>query len=167
MEILETKKDLEKALKNITYKDIKSGSIRMVIYTKPSASSVFYDINASIYLKNDESIYYSKEGNKIGGYGYDRWSTALSEGLNLFKKLYKIKTTLKKKTVNKMTGFKEFYTRKDRRVYGLYEDGSISYGIGVSSVLEAVKEGFTNIKQTSGYSGKYEDGYNFIIKEVK
>lgn len=168
MEILENKNELEKALKNINYKDIKSGCIRITIYTKPNANSVFYDVSGSIYLKDsDEGIYYFKEANRIGGYGYDRWSTALSEGLNLFKKLYRIKTTLKKKTVNELTGFKEFYTRKDRRVYGLYEDGAISYGIGVNSVLSCVKEGFSNLKQTGGYCGKYEDQYTFNFKEMK
>lgn len=168
MEILNNKKDLEKALKNINYKDIKSGSITVTIYTKKSASSVLYDVNASLYVKNqDEGIYYFKEADRIGGGGYDRWSTALSEGLNLFKNCYRIKTTLKKVTVNKLTGFKEFYTRKDRRVYGLYEDGSISYGIGVSAVLDAVKNGFSNLKLTSAYYGKNEDRFTFQIKEVK
>lgn len=168
MEILNNKKDLEKALKNINYKDIKSGSITVTIYTKKSASSVLYDVNASLYVKNqDEGIYYFKEADRIGGGGYDRWSTALSEGLNLFKNCYRIKTTLKKVTVNKLTGFKEFYTRKDRRVYGLYEDGSISYGIGVSAVLDAVKNGFSNLKLASAYYGKNEDRFTFQIKEVK
>lgn len=168
MEILKNEKDLQKALKGITAKDITGGSIHITIYTRPSASSVLYDVSASIYVKGqEEGIYYTKEGNRIGGYGYDRWSTALSNGLNLFKNIYKIKTTLKKKTVNSMTGFKEFYTKNDRRVYGLYEDGAISYGIGVSSVLDCIKEGFSNIKMTSSYSGKYEDGYSFKIKGVK
>ena len=168
MEILNNKKHLEKALKNINYKDIKSGSITVTIYTKKSASSVLYDVNASLYVKNqNEGIYYFKEADRIGGGGYDRWSTALSEGLNLFKKCYRIKTTLKKVTVNKLTGFKEFYTRKDRRVYGLYEDGSISYGIGIPAVLDAVKNGFSNLKLTSAYYGKNEDRFTFQIKEVK
>lgn len=168
MEILKNKKDLQNALKGLTPKNIESGSITITIYTKPNASSVLYDVNASIYVKGqEEGIYYYKEADRIGGGGYDRWSTALSEGLNNFKNLYKIKTTLKKKTVNKLTGFKEFYTRKDRRVYGLYENGAISYGIGVSSVLECVKEGFSNIKLTSAYYGKNEDRFTFEIKGVK
>ena len=168
MEILNNKKDLKKALEGINYKDIKNGSITVTIYTKKSASSVLYDVNASLYVKNqDEGIYYFKEADRIGGGGYDRWSTALSEGLNLFKNCYRIKTTLKKVTVNKLTGFKEFYTRKDRRVYGLYEDGYISYGIGISAVLDAVKNGFSNLKLTSAYYGKNEDRFTFQIKEVK
>lgn len=168
MELLKTKKELTEALKNITYKDIKSGHITITIYTKPSASSVLYDVNGSIYLKDsDEGIYFFKEADRIGGYGYDRWSTALSEGLNNFKSIYRIKTTLRKKTVNKLTGFKEFYTRKDRRVYGLYENGSISYGIGVSAVLDCVKEGFSNLKLTSAYYGKNEDRFTFEIKEAR
>lgn len=168
MEILNNKKDLKKELEGITNKDIKSGSITITIYTKPSASSVLYDVNASIYLKNKEyGIYYYKEADRIGGGGYDRWSTALSEGLNLFKNIYKIKTTLKKKTVNEVTGFKEFYTRKGRRVYGLYENGAISYGIGTSSVLDCVKEGFSNLKLTSAYYGKNEDRFTFEIKEAR
>ena len=168
MEILNNKKDLLNALKELNYKNIKNGFITVTIYTKSSGSSVLYDVHANIYTKeSDEGIYYYNEGSRIGGYGYDRWSTALSEGLNLFKNIYKIKTTLKKKTVNRLTGFKEFYTKKDRRVYGLYENGSISYGIGVSSVLDAVKEGFSNLKLTSTYYGKNEDRFTFEFKEVK
>lgn len=168
MEILKNKKELQNALKGLTPKDIKSGSITITIYTKPNGNSVLYDVNASIYVKGqEEGIYYYKECDRIGGGGYDRWSTALSEGLNNFKNIYKIKTTLKKVTVNKLTGFKEFYTRKGRRVYGLYKDGTISYGIGVSSVLDCIKEGFSNIKLTSAYYGKNEDRFSFEIKEVK
>ena len=91
MEILKNEKDLQKALKGITPKDIEGGSIRVTVYNKKGCSSVMYDVNASIYLKDtDEGIYYYKEGSRIGGGGYDRWSTALSEGLNLFKNIYKI-----------------------------------------------------------------------------
>lgn len=168
MEILKNKKELQNALKGLTPKDIKGGSITITIYTKPNGNSVLYDVNASIYVKEqEEGIYYYKEADRIGGGGYDRWSTALSEGLNNFKNIYKIKTTLKKVTVNKLTSFKEFYTRKGRRVYGLYENGAISYGIGVNSVLDCIKEGFSNIKLTSAYYGKNEDRFSFEIKEVK
>lgn len=167
MEILNNKKDLEQALKGITNKDIKGGSITVTIYTG-KGTSVLYDTSANIYLKDsDEGIYYYKEAGRIGGGGYDRWSTALSEGLNNFKSIYKIKTTLKKKVVNELTGFKEFYTKKGRRVYGLYENGSISYGIGVSSVLDCVKNGFSNLKLTSAYYGKNEDRFTFEIKGAK
>lgn len=165
MEILNNKKDLQDALKGLNSKDIKSGSITVTIYTS-KGSSVLYDVNASIYTKNsEEGIYYYKEGARIGGGGYDRWSTALSEGLNMFKNIYKIKTTLKYKKVNQLTGFGEYYTRKDRRVYGLYKDGSISYGIGVDAVLYAVGEGLSNLKLTSAYYGKNEDCFKFEIKE--
>ena len=99
MEILNNAKDLKKALKGITNKDIKGGSITVTIYTG-KGTSVLYDTNASIYLKDsDEGIYYYKEGGRIGGGGYDRWSTALSEGLNNFKSIYKIKTTDRKSVV--------------------------------------------------------------------
>lgn len=165
MEILNNKKDLEKVLKNLTSKDIKSGSITVTIYNS-KGSCVLYDVNASIYTKNnEEGIYYYKEGSRIGGGGYDRWSTALSEGLNMFKNIWKIKTTLKYKKVNQLTGFGEYYTRKDRRVYGLYKDGSISYGIGVDAVLYAVKEGISNLKLNNAYYGKNEDRFTFEIKE--
>lgn len=168
MEILNSKKELEKALKGIGAKDITDGHITITIYTKPNASSVLYDVNASLYLKDrEDGIYYYKEGDRIGGGGYDRWSTALSEGLNLFKNIYKIKTTLKKKTVNELTGFKEFYTRKGRRVYGLYENKAISYGIGVASVLDCVKNGFSNLKLTNAYYGKNEDRFTFEIKGAR
>ena len=167
MEILNNEKDLQKELKGIDKKNIKGGSITVTIYTG-KGTSVLYDTDVSIYLKDrDEGIYYYKEKARIGGGGYDRWSTALSEALNTCKSIYKIKTTLKKKTVNELTGFKEFYTKKGRRVYGLYENGSISYGIGVSSVLDCVKEGFSNLKLTSAYYGKYEDRFTFEIKGAK
>lgn len=165
MDILSNKKELQEVLKDLDNRSIKRGSITVTIYKKPGASSVLYDVNASIYTKDsDEGIYYYKEGARIGGGGYDRWSTALSEGLNLFKNIYKIKTTLKKKTVNELTGFKEFYTKSGRRVYGLYMDGGISYGIGTSSVLDCVKNGFSNLKLTDAYYGKNEDRFSFEIK---
>ena len=167
MEILNNKKDLEKALKGLTSKDIKSGSITVTIY-KGKSAGVLYDVGANIYTHDsDHGIYYYKEGSRIGGGGYDRWSTALSEGLNLFKNIWKIKTTLKYKKVNEFTGFGEYYTRKDRRVYGLYKDGSISYGIGVDAVLYAVCEGLSNLKLTNAYYGKNEDRFSFEVKEVK
>lgn len=170
MEILNNEKDLKKELKGLSAKDIKSGSITITIYNG-SGSSVKYDINAIIEKKtegeeyNPEAfIYYYKEGARVGGGGYDRWSTALSNGLNLFKNIWKIKTTLKRR---KTYNVKEYYTKDGRRVYGLYKDGSISYGIGTDGVLYAVKNGFSNLKLKSAHYGKKEDCFKFEIKGAK
>ena len=165
--ILEREKDLEKELKGLTYKDIKDASINITIYTKPNASSVFYDVSINIEKKHDGEQYdennyisFYKEGMRVGGWGYDRWSTTLSNGLNLLKNIYKIKSTLKKQGEHA----REYYTKDGRRVYGLYEDGSISYGIGTNSVLNAVKYGFSNVKLTKAHYGKNEDFFSFKIK---
>lgn len=169
MEILKNEKDLQQALKGLTNKDIKGGSITVTIYNK--GQFVGYDVNATIEKKTDGNtydqeafIYYYKEGARVGGWGYDRWSTALSNGLNLFKNIWKIKTTLKKR---KNYGVKEYYTKSGARVYGLYEDASISYGIGTDAVLYAIKNGISNLKMTSAYYGKQEDRFTFEIKGAK
>ena len=168
--ILEREKDLEKELKGLTYKDIKSGHIDVTIYTRPNASSVFYDVCVNIEKKHEERQYdeknyisFYKEGMRVGGWGYDRWSTALSNGLNLLKNIYKIKSTLKRQGEY----YKEYYTKDGRRVYGLNKDGSISYGIGVDTVLNAVKYGFSNVKLTKAHYGKNEDFFSFEIKGGK
>lgn len=171
----ETKKELEKRMEGLTYKDIKNGSLTVFIYNNGKAGVVKYDIYGSITLKTEDQhegydekdyIHINIQNKRIGGYGYDRWSTALSEGLNTIKNLYKIKTTLNYKKVNKVTGFGEFYDKKGSRVYGLYKDGSISYGIGVSAVLDCVKRGFSNVKldEVSSYQGRNEDRFTFTIK---
>jgi len=180
MEIIENKKELKKAIEKLTYKDIKEGSINVIIYSKNNASSVFYDVYGYITKKTEDInapydendyIHFNITCNRIGGYGYDRWSTALSEGLNLLKNIYKIKTSLRKKVVNRSTGFKEFYKKDGSRVYGLYEDGSISYGIGVPAVLGCVEDGFSNVKiiKNRCYQARInaEDGYSFTIKGGK
>jgi len=177
MDIINNKKDLKNEIKNMTYKDIKNATVNVIIYTTKGSNSVFYDMYGYITKKTEDQhngydendyIHYNIEKQRIGGYGYDRWSTALSEALNTLKQLYKIKTTLKKKVVNNYTNFKEYYTKDDRRVYGLYEDGSISYGIGTSSVLDCVDRGFSNVKvnKKACYSARRnsEDGYSFTIK---
>ena len=170
MEILRTEKEFLQVVKNLTYKDIKKGSVKITVYTTPKNNSVKYDVDANFTLKSEDSkaeydekdyIYLYIEGAKVGGYGYDRWSTALSNGLNIFKQFYKIKTTLKYKKND--YGYKEFYTQKGERVYGLSLDKYISYGIGESSVLYAVKKGFSNVKLTNFYNGKFESQYTFEI----
>lgn len=168
--ILYTTKELEKELKGLSYKDIASGSIDITIYTRPNASSVLYDVRVNLTKKHDgyeynENNYISfyKEGLRVGGGGYDRWSTALSNGLNLLKNIYKIKSTLKRQGEH----YKEYYTKDGRRVYGLYKDGSISYGIGTDAVLYAVKMGLSNVKLKRAHYGKYEDFFSFDIKGAR
>lgn len=165
--IINNVKELKKELNGLTYKDIKHGTIDITIYTRPNATSVLYDVSINIEKKHNDETYnennyisFYKEGSRIGGYGYDRWSTALSEGLNLLKNIYKIKTTLKRKGEN----YKEYYTKDGHRVYGLYKDASISYGIGTDSVLNAVKMGLSNVKLKKAHYGKYEDCFRFEIK---
>ena len=165
MEILRSERELEKALKGLTSKDIKKGYIDVTIYTTPTSNAVNYDVRINIEKKNDGTyneenyIYYYKEKSRVGGGGYDRWSTALSNALNLCKTIYKRKTTLKVKGDT----YKEFYTKDGRRVYGLYKDNSISYGIGVDAVLYAVYKGFSNVKCIKKYNGRFEDCYKFEI----
>lgn len=160
MKILTTEKEIIKRFKDLTYKDIKNGSIKITLYSK-GGQTYYGQVYANFNLANNENIHINHLI-KVGGWGYDRHSTALSNGLNLFKTIYKKKTTLKYK--NNCYGYKEYYTKDNKRVYGLYKDNSISYGIGANSVLYAVKEGFSNLKITSEYYGLNEDNFRFEIK---
>lgn len=170
MEILKTEKEIIKKFKNLTYKDIKYGHINITLYSK--GGQIYYGkVNANFTLTSEDTNKPYNESDyifvdyivKIGGWGYDKHSTALSEGLNLFKNIYKKKTTLKLKGEN----YKEYYTKKGERVYGLSKNNYIDYGIGASSVLYAVKKGFSNLKLISQYYGLNEDNFEFEVKGAR
>lgn len=93
---------------------------------------------------------------KASGYGYDKHSTATSNALNKFNFLYKIKNG------TKWEGLEHATTKKGIRIYGLYKDRSISYGIGLSSVLNCLKA-FSNVKIKYINYGKNSD---FIHLEI-
>jgi len=63
----------------------------------------------------------------------------------------------------KWDGIEHITTAKGDRIYGLYKDKSISYGIGLSSVLNCLT-GFSNVKIKSINYGSRCD---FIHLEIK
>lgn len=97
---------------------------------------------------------------RASGYGYDKHSTAASNALNKFSFLYRIKTGTKWK------GTMDAETKQGQRIYGLYKDKHISYGIGLSSVLNCL-EAFSNVKITNIYYGNREDFISLEIKTTK
>lgn len=82
---------------------------------------------------------------KAGGFGYDKESTCLSNAINKFKQ-YWIRYNKKAKKYSS---------------YGLYNDNTISYGIGYESVRACLKC-FKNVKIVSEYFGLNEN--NIEIK---
>lgn len=101
-------------------------------------------------------INYEKGTTKASGYGYDKHSTATSNAINKFKFLYKFKSGLK------WDGMEHITTAKGGRIYGLYKNKSISYGIGLSSVLNCLT-GFSNVKIKSI---NYGNRCDFIHLEI-
>jgi hypothetical protein len=159
-------KELRKALENVTSEQIELGGFDVTIYRLPTQQKVYYDIRGTIALKTNDTnyneenyIYFYIEKMSVGGGGYDRWSTALSNSINIFKNVLKLKNSIKWE--NEYNGY-----LKNSRLYGLYQDKTISYGIGVPSVLYATK-GYKNLELTKQYQGKYEDSYSFEIKGDK
>lgn len=124
-------------------------TLKMEIYNKGGATW-FCDY----YFYNGIS---SERGTtKASGYGYDKHSTATSNAINKFKFLYKIKNGTKWDDL-------EHATLKDgSRIYGLYKSKIISYGIGLSSVLNCL-EAFSNVKIKYINYGKNSD---FIHLEI-
>jgi hypothetical protein len=107
-------------------------NLTLEIYNK--GGSVWY---CDYYFYN--GINFKKGTTRAGGYGYDKHSTATSEAINKFKFLYRLKSKLNWIDISHVT------TSKGDSIYGLYKDKSISYGIGISSVLHCL-EAFSNIK---------------------
>lgn len=107
-------------------------TLKMEIYNKGGATW-FCDY----YFYNGIS---SETGTtKASGYGYDKHSTATSNAINKFKFLYKIKND------TKWDGSAHANLKDGSRIYGLYKNKTISYGIGLSSVLNCLKA-FSNVK---------------------
>lgn len=107
------------------------------------------DLKMEIYQKGGSTWYcdyyfYNGIGSergttKAGGYGYDKHSTATSNSINKFKFLYKIKNG------TKWSDLEHAALKDGSRIYGLYNTKTISYGIGLSSVLNCLKA-FSNVK---------------------
>lgn len=104
--------------------------LELTYYTKGNNNNYYCDY----YFYNGKE--YEKGTTKATGYGYDKESTCVSNALNKYKHLFK---RYGKKAKN--------YTR-----YGLYEDNSISYGIGINAVENCLKC-FKNVKIIKEYNG--------------
>lgn len=134
-----TRKEFQKYL--LSKKDSKlKSTISLTYYIKGNNNNWYCEL-----YYYDDNIYY-QETLKATGYGYDKKSTCVSNAINIFKDIFKRYNKNAKK-----------YTR-----YGLYQDNSISYGIGIGAVLGCVKC-FKNAKIKSTYNGINE---NNIIMEV-
>ena len=123
-------------------KNDKKMNISFTLYTKGNNNNWYCDY----VMYNYEN--YESGTTRARGYGYDKHSTALSNAINRFSKYYKRYNKKAKK-----------YTS-----YGLYEDNTISYGIGMSAVLKCLKC-FKNVKIKSVYYGRSED--NLKIEVLK
>lgn len=109
-----------------------TNTLKMELYTK--GGSQWY---CDYYFYNGIS---SERGTtKAGGYGYDKHSTVASNAINKFKFLYKMKNSIK------WDGIEHLTLKDGSRIYGLYKEKDISYGIGISSVLNCLKA-FSNVK---------------------
>lgn len=127
--------------------------LELTVYTKGGAS-----VYCDFYFYNGKT--YEKGTTKASGYGYDKHSTALSNAINKYMYLYKLKNGVKWES--KTSGHS---TLKNRTYYGLYNmDGYlfIDYGIGESSVLNCLGL-FSNVKVLERYYGKNEDFYKLEI----
>jgi hypothetical protein len=118
-------------------------TLKLEIYTK--GGSQWY---CDYYFYN--GLGYEKGTTKAGGYGYDKHSTATSNAINKFKFLYKFKNGLQ------WDGRRYVNTKQGKRIYGVYEDKTISYGIGISSVMNCLNA-FNNVKVVSvNYGQKFD-----------
>lgn len=97
---------------------------------------------------------------KASGYGYDKHSTAASNAINKFKFLYKFKNGIK------WDGIEHLFLKDGSRIYGLYKEKDISYGIGISSVLNCLKA-FSNVKIKYVNYGQKSDLIHLEITTTK
>lgn len=118
-------------------------NLKMEVYNK-GGSSWYCDY----YFYN--GLNYEKGTTKAGGYGYDKHSTVISDAINKFAFLYRFKNGLKWDGVSHVT------TKQNKRLYGIYKDKNISYGIGVSSVMGCLNA-FNNVKTVSVLYGQKFD----------
>lgn len=105
-------------------------------------------------------IGYEKGTTKASGYGYDKHSTATSNTINKFNFLYKFKRGLQWETIEHVT------TKENKRIYGIYKNKSISYGIGISSVINCLNA-FSNVKIKSINYGQKFDYIHLEIETTK
>lgn len=118
-------------------------NLKMEIYNK--GGQTWY---CDYYFYN--GISYEKGTKKASGYGYDKHSTAISNAINNFTFLYKFKNGLQ------WDGIEHVNTKQNKRIYGIYQDRHISYGIGISSVLNCLNV-FNNVKIISiNYGQKFD-----------
>lgn len=121
---------------------MKNSTLVLTYYVKGSNGNWYCDYK---YFNGEE---YKHGETKATGYGYDKQSTCVSNALNLFKnKFVRYNKNAKK------------YTR-----YGLYEDNTITYGIGIGAVLGCIKC-FKNVKIQSIYNGINEQSITLSIIE--
>lgn len=128
-------------------------TLKLEIYTK--GGSQWY---CDYYFYN--GLGYEKGTTKAGGYGYDKHSTATSNAINKFKFLYKFKNGLQ------WDGIEHVNTKQGKRIYGVYKDKTISYGIGISSVLNCLNA-FNNVKVVSINYGQKFDYIHLEITTTK
>lgn len=128
-------------------------TLKLEIYTK--GGSQWY---CDYYFYN--GLGYEKGTTKAGGYGYDKHSTATSNAINKFKFLYKFRNGLQ------WDGLEHVNTKQGKRIYGVYKDKTISYGIGISSVLNCLNA-FNNVKVVSVNYGQKFDYIHLEITTTK
>lgn len=126
--------------------------LKLSLYTK--GGSTYY---CNYYFYN--GINYERGTTKAGGYGYDKQSTAASNAINKYKMLFNIKKGVKWPNKNSMHA----QLKDGTTTYGVYNDKTISYGIGLSSVLNSLKV-FSNVKVIETFFGDKE---TFIKIEIK
>lgn len=120
--------------------------LRLTIYkNSPRNATVYCDY----WYYNNITREFQNGRTKAGGYGYDKWCTACSNALNIFKE--------------KFTRYKK---GKYKTSYGLDNDNSIDYGIGLNAVIDCIRC-FKNVKINKIYYGKYEDCIELYINEEK
>ena len=111
------------------------GYLKLNYYTKGNNNNWYCDF----YYYNGET--YEQGTTKATGYGYDKQSTAVSNAINKFKDKY----TLKKGIKWECETSGRAKTKDGGEIYGIYKDKSISYGIGLNSVINCLNA-FNNIK---------------------
>lgn len=127
--------------------------LKLEIYNKGGAT--WY---CDYYFYN--GLGYEKGTTKASGYGYDKHSTATSNAINKFNFLYKFKRGLQ------WDGVEHIMTKENKRIYGICKDKSISYGIGISSVINCLTA-FSNVKIKSINYGQRFDYIHLEIETTK
>lgn len=114
--------------------------LELTFYTKGNNNNWYCDY----YFYNGKT--YEQGTTNAKGFGYDKESTCVSNAINKYKKLFKRYGKRAKK-----------YT-----TYGLYDDNTISYGVGINTVINCLKC-FKNVKILQQYNGKQE---NYLKIEI-